>query len=880
MKKLAVSICVALAAFAAGAQNVTVDAVNRPAAKVFAELMEQSGKNFVYSGSLLRGMRVTVKAVDRPIAEVLDMMFRDTDIRYKIRGNNVILSRREKPEPRRVTVNGFVREAGSGEALIGAIVTDSASRAVTVANNGGFFSMTLPEGTTALTVSYPGLEPFSTGRIKLHSPLTLNVEMGEPSHTLAEVVVTATKNRSLAMESSSVGAVNLSRDAIASTPTIFGESDIIKSLQHEPGVSAGVEGMAGMYVHGGDSDENLYMLDNIPLYQVNHFGGLFSAFNTEAIRNVDFYKSAFPAKYDGRLSSFMDVHTRDGSLESHHGSFRLGLTSGSFNLDGPIWKGHTSYSIAIRRSWYDLISIPILAIVNHDNPDEETRGRYSFMDLNLKVNHHFSPRSSAHIMFYYGDDYLKSGSSSDVNVNHDGWFDDSTTRLHWGNLVFSAGWKYVFSPSIFGEITGAYTRYGSSMYYKYYSGEHRDGEITSWSDERIDSDNNIHDWILRADFDWRPVPGHTVNFGAGYTRHSFLPGRSTRSVKTDDVIITATDSVWTYRADEANIYIGDDWRVDDRWRVNVGIHGSLFRINGTTHAALSPRAAMRYTINDRWAAKASYSRTSQYVYQLAQSVISLPTDQWMPILPGQKPQTADKIAAGLYYAPAERWTISLEGYYKWLHDIVEYRDEYYTITPGMGWAARMTEGRGSSRGLDFKIEKSVGKFTGHISYSLMWADRQFPQKNHGRRFPARFDNRHKINIALNWKISKKWEMGAAWTGMSGNRITLPTQCWEDPGLGPWDSDMIHATDLNNYRLPFYHRLDLSFTRHTKHGFWNFSIYNAYCHLNTISVYRDYDSNDYQWVTLPDGTAMLYSRPVFQKVGVIPIIPSISYTWLF
>lgn len=309
MKKLAVSICMALAAFSAVAQNVTVDAVNRPAAKVFAELMEQSGKNFVYSGSLLHGMRVTVKAQDCPVAEVLDTMFRGTDIVYKIRGNNVILSRREKSEPRRVTVNGFVREAGSGEALIGAIVTDSASRAATVANNGGFFSMTLPEGTTSFTATYPGLEPFTTGRIKLHSPLTLNVEMGEPSHTLAEVVVTASKNRSLAMESSSVGAVNLTRDAIASTPTIFGESDIIKSLQHEPGVSAGIEGLAGMYVHGGDSDENLYMLDNIPLYQVNHFGGLFSAFNTEAIRNVDFYKSAFPAKYDGRLSSFMDVHT-------------------------------------------------------------------------------------------------------------------------------------------------------------------------------------------------------------------------------------------------------------------------------------------------------------------------------------------------------------------------------------------------------------------------------------------------------------------------------------------------------------------------------------------------------------------------------------------
>ncbi len=332
------------------------------------------------------------------------------------------------------------------------------------------------------------------------------------------------KNNSLAMESASIGALNIGRGIIASTPVIFGESDVIKALQLEPGVSPGVEGMAGMYVHGGNVDENLYMLDNIPLYQVNHFAGLFSAFNTEAIRNVDFYKSSFPAKYDGRLSSFMDVHTKDGSLEEHHGSVKLGLTSGAFNIDGPIWKGRTSYSFAIRRSWYDLLTIPAMAIYNSFSKDEKLETGFAFTDINAKINHRFSDRSSAYVMFYFGEDYLHVKQSWDKDVT-DGYYDLNKNNLRWGNLVASAGWNYVISPSIFGEFTAAYSRYSSRLSHYEEDGEKEEGRILSYSMSEVNSDNNIHDWIFRADFDWHPHSGHTVNFGASYVRHGFLPFR-------------------------------------------------------------------------------------------------------------------------------------------------------------------------------------------------------------------------------------------------------------------------------------------------------------------------------------------------------------------
>ena len=871
-KKFLLSLSFAMAYGVSLAAGVTIHAVRRSAEPVFIEIMKQSGKNYVYSSKLLDDLRVTIDVKDCPLEKALEIMFKDTPISYKIKGNNVILSRpakkKEKAQVKQRVVSGFVRESGSGEALVGAVVSSGSGNAAST-NVMGFYSMNVPEGKRNFRVSYPGYTPSLRERVEITGNTTLDFSLEPDGAVLNEVVVHGSKNNSLAMESASIGSLNLTKGVIASTPVVFGESDVIKTLQLEPGVSAGVEGMAGMYVHGGNVDENLYMIDNIPLYQVNHVGGLFSAFNTEAIRNVDFYKSSFPAKYDGRLSSFMDVHTKDGSLEEHHGSVRLGLTSGAFNIDGPIWKGHTSYSVAIRRSWYDVLTIPAFAIYNSFSKDEKNEIGLAFTDINAKISHRFSERSSAYAMFYYGEDYLHVKQKYDAEIEN-GWYDITQNNLRWGNLVASAGWNYVISPKIFGEFTAAYTRYSSRMSHAYEDGERQDGETTSYTLSEINSDNKIHDWIVRADFDWRPHGKHSVNFGASYIHHSFLPFRDKRTITSESLSQTLKDHVRMYHANEFNAYASGDWTAADNLRFNYGLHYSLFNIEGSTHMALSPRLSLRWTPAKDWAVKAGYSRTAQYVHQLIQSSLSLPTDQWIPVVGKQKPQTADKIFAGVYYSPETSLTFSVEGYWKWMRNLLDYVDEYYLLAPDLAWNAKMTEGKGTAKGIDFKISKEFGNLSGHVSYSLLWADRIFPDKNQGKKFPARFDNRHKINVLLNWKINPKWEMNVSWTGMSGNRITLPTQVWVDPGLGPWHYDMTLATEVNNYRLPFYHRMDLGFTRHTKHGFWNFSLYNAYCNMNTIGVRRDYQY-DYTTDKL---------KPVFQKIRIFPIIPSVSYTWIF
>lgn len=881
MRRLVLALAAVMMLSTAAARNVTVHAVDHPAEEVFRLIMARSGKNFVYESSLLKGLRVSVNVTDRPLSVALGQMFDGTDIEWRMKGDNVVLTRRVRAprlEVKRVRVSGFVTEHGSGEALIGAVVTDTVSHRSTAANARGFFSMSVPRGKARFVVTYPGMEAFDTGVIDLDGNLTLNASLGASRLTLDEVEVIGSRSRALTMESASMGTINLTRDAILSTPVIFGESDVIKSIQLEPGVSSGIEGMAGMMVHGGNDDENLYMLDNVPLYQVNHLGGLFSAFNTEAVRNVDFYKSSFPARYDGRLSSFMDVHTIDGSLERHNGTARLGLTSGAFSINGPIVSGQTTYMLAVRRSWYDLLTVPACAIINAIDGDSSTKTNfgYAFTDVNAKINHRLGNGSSIHAMFYYGDDYLRT-------KTEDSWSDATRDvekiNMRWGNLVASVGWNHVFSKSLFGELTAAYTRYRSTM-------DHRDewldandagepsitapGSVT----DALKSVNNINDWIVRADMDWRPTDSHTVNFGAGYTRHSFLPSRSTRTLSTVSMTTTARDSVMTYHADELNIYAGDDWDISRSLRVNFGAHFSLFAIDGKIHTGLSPRVSARWSITPSLAAKASYSRTTQYVHQLSQSSISLPTDQWIPITAAHRPQTADKVAVGAYYDLAGKFIVGVEGYMKWMDNLVDYRDEYYLLPPSAAWDAKLATGRGTAKGIDFKVAREVGRLTGHVAYSLLWADRTFAERNGGVTYPARNDNRHKINVMVNWKVNDRWEINTAWTGMSGNRVTLPLQNWSDPSLGPWHFDMTLKGPVNNLRLPFYHRLDLSFTRHTSHGFWNFSLYNAYCHMNVIAVTRGTTAD-----VTRSGSYTGYP-PVFQYVSLIPIIPSVSYTWTF
>lgn len=864
------------------AQNVSIEARGRNASSVFKELMKQTGKNFIYTSDLLKGMKVTIDAKNEPLAKVLDKMFSNTGVTYTIVGNNVTLKRANATKtPQNIALSGRVTEAATSEPIVGALVAIDGSTSGVFTNNAGLYSLRVPKGVCLIKVSYPGFLPQSV-RINTAHETHADVKLYADSTAgtnLKEVVVTADINNSIAMRSSEVGRINLNISDIKSTPAILGESDVVKTLQMQPGVSPGMEGLAGMYVHGGAADENLVLLDGVPLYQANHFGGLFSTFNVDVIKNVDFYKSSFPAAYGGRLSSVLDVHTKDGSTAGHHGSLRIGLTSGAFNIDGPISK-NTTYSLALRRSWYEVLSAPALALYNHFRQDNynKTVARYAFMDINAKVTHSFKNGGRLHAMFYYGDDYLKGGEKENERSNDENSETSVTSsdiaRLHWGNIVGSIGYNHPFSSTLFGEFSLSTTHFMSSIKRdsKVEEKSKETSEIVYGNSREWKSSNNITDLIARAAFSWNPLQGHKVDFGAEFTHHIFKPqeegtaiynGRDHYSFKLQKENITA---------EEGALYISDDWDITDPVRINAGLRGGFYYADGAKHFTLDPRASVRWAINDSWSVKGSYALMTQYVHQLNESFLALPTDRWVPIAGNLKPQRSHNLSAGVYFTFGDGYTVSAEGYWRWLKNVIDYTDFYYLLPQSTPWHELLTSGEGRARGLDFSLSKSFGKISGHIAYSLLWADRRYDNRNGGKWTPDRFDNRHKINIMVNWKINSRWSVNAAWTGMSGNRYTLQTQNYlvlpdtDIPFIdSEWSGSIDIAKEVNNRRLPFYHRLDLSASLTTKRGEWTFSLYNVYCNMNPVSVRKQF------W----------YNAPAkFQYFRLLPTIPGVSYTWYF
>lgn len=872
---------------------VTLNMQKASVREILDEIQKQTGVTFSYESSLLSGLqKTTFRADDEALTDCLTRLFANLPVVYKMTGNVVVLKRK----PKQVTVSGFVRDKRSAESLIGASVYEAHSRVGTASNNFGFFSLTLPPGDITIRSSYIGYTSHQHILNGLERDTVLAIEL-EPSASLEEVVITGQSNDKQSVLSTQMGALEINQQTIRSIPVMFGEADIIKTLQLTPGVSAGTEGTAGMYVRGGNVDENLFLIDGNPVYQINHIGGIFSAFNPEAISGMDFFKSGFPSRYGGRLSSVVDVHTKEGNMKEYHGSASIGLISGNLNFEGPIIKDRTSFNIGLRRTWLDVLSAPAVAIANKITKKDGTRlrARYAFHDLNLKVNHIFNDRSRMYLSLYNGNDVLKGGSTdfpdqdSDNNYNY-----DSDVSLRWGNIMATAGWTYVFNNRLFGKVSGVFTRYHSRLRNTEHDVVGNEGD-EDYSDSFRENETNtgITDFGLRTSFDYLPASAHHIRFGGDYLVHRFHPeyNRSVAYEKNEETSVEigqefANDLLWGH---EAGVYAEDDWTLSSAVRLNAGLRFSLFNVQGKTYTGLEPRVSLRWLLDDNLSFKASYSRMNQYVHLISNSFISLPTDAWMPVTRKLKPLISDQVSAGFYYNLNKEYNFSVEGYYKTLDNLLEYRDGH-TFTPSfVNWEDKLTAGEGSSYGAEFMVRKETGRTTGWVGYGLSWSDRQFDELNQGARYPARFDNRHKLNIVVMHKISPKVELSAAWSYASGNHVTLSLENYYENGTGSPTNNDNHYMDAsesidyyegrNNYQLPAYHRLDLGIKiyrpkKKGRMGIWTVSIYNVYSRMNPFMIYKS-DK------TVPDpGSSYGKNVPVFKTIGIMPIIPSISYTYKF
>lgn len=878
-------------------RKVTLNMQKASVREILDEIQKQTGVTFSYESSLLSGLpKTTFRADDEALEGCLTRLFVNLPVVYKMTGKIVVLKRK----PKQVTVSGFVRDKRSAESLIGASVYEAHSRVGTASNNFGFFSLTLPGGDITVRASYIGYTSRLYNFTDLDRDTVLTIEL-DPSAFLQEVVVTGQSTSKQSVLSTQMGALEINQQTIRSTPVMFGEADIIKTLQLTPGVSSGTEGTAGMYVRGGNVDENLFLIDGNPVYQINHIGGIFSAFNPEAISGMDFFKSGFPSRYGGRLSSVVDVHMKEGNMKEYHGSATLGLISGNLNFEGPIVKDRTSFNISLRRTWLDVLSAPALAIANKITKKDgtRTRARYAFHDLNLKLNHIFNDRSRLYFSLYNGNDVLKGGSTdfpSKHEVDNDYNY-DTDVSLRWGNIMATTGWTYVFNNRLFGKFSGVFTRYHSKLRSTEHDIEGQEGESDYYERFSESSTNTgIMDLGVRTSFDYLPVSSHHIRFGGDYLVHRFRPeyNHSSAFDKSQDFISEinkeyANDLLWGH---EAGVFAEDDWSLSPSVRINAGLRLSLFNVQGKTYTGLEPRVSFRWLLDENLSFKASYSRMNQYVHLISNSFISLPTDAWMPVTRKLKPLLSDQVSAGFYYDLNKTYSFSVEGYYKTMENLLEYRDGH-TFTPSyLNWENKLTAGEGRSYGAEFMVRKESGRTTGWIGYGLSWADRQFDELNLGKRFPARFDNRHKLNIVVMHKISPKVEISAAWSYASGNHVTLSLENYLENGSpnyvhsdgynmpysGSWGIDYYEGR--NNYQLPAYHRLDLGIKiyrpkKKGRMGIWTVSIYNVYSRMNPFMIHKtDKEVRD------PNSDYGYKFVPVFKTVGIMPIIPSISYTYKF
>ena len=777
------------------------------------------------------------------------------------------------------TVSGTVTDKVTGETLIGATVMDKNSGKGTITNSYGYYSLTLPGGEVVLRVSYVG---YKTIWDSISGNGDRRDYAMDPTTSLEEVVITA--DRITGHKSSQMSAIEVPVEQLRSVPVIFGEADVLKALQLLPGVQSGTEGMSGMYVRGGGPDENLFLLDGVPLYNVNHLGGFFSAFNSDAIKNVTLYKGSFPAHFGGRLSSVLDITTNNGNDKEYHGNVSVGLISAKVSVEGPIVKEKTTFSLSARRTYGDVLIQPFVSMVGLAEGLKTNVGYY-FYDLNAKVTHKFSNKSRLYASFYSGDDdvYFRIKTRSGLLYAND-YNEFMSMKYKWGNLVGSIRWNYELNPKLFMNVSGSYTRYRNNISL----GE----EIESWYGDdytyemaEMSYKSGIRDITGRADFDYAPNNDHAVKFGGNVTYHLFSP--ETFGVKMEEdydgtyTNMDTTIGMQKIRATELNGYIEDDWSLSESLKLNGGVLLSGFGVQGKFYPSVQPRLSGRWLLSDDLSIKAGYSYMTQYMHLLSNTSINLPTDLWVPVTARIAPMNAHQVAVGVFYNLKNLVDLSVEGYYKSMSNLMEYKDGASFFGSSLGWEDKVCMGDGWAYGVEFLAQKTLGDFTGWIGYTWSKTERRFDRPgeelNQGRVFPAKYDRRHDVSIVMMYKPNKKFDCSLTWVYNTGNATTLALQRYNEEHSGDYGYYQLdYVESRNNFRMPAYHRMDVSvnFHKQKKHGVrtWSVSVYNLYNRQNPFIIYQS-DNYHYNYDGVHYGSALV-------QLSIFPILPSLSYIYKF
>ncbi|MBK9013012.1 MAG: TonB-dependent receptor [Saprospiraceae bacterium] len=738
--------------------------------------MIDSGVRLTFNNNILPNeKRLTFRVENLPVGKVLPLMLAETDLTYEVVGSQIVIIKKPIPVSKKMfTLSGFITDADTGERIINAAVFDVKRKVGTYTNEFGYFSITLAEGPTQLQVSSLGYENDTLG-LTLISNQRLEIRLRP--QVLAEVVVNYFNDSSYLESEFNTFEINL--DQAGRMPSLGGETDVLRLAYTLPGIQTGADGFGGMSVRGGDIDQNLFLLDGVPVYNATHGLGIYSIYNTAAVRSAKILKGDFPAQYGGRISSIWDIQTKEGNLNKLQGEMEMGPSSLQTAIEGPLGKQKGSWFLSGRRALFDFFSVPITKKIRET---DNSAGflKYFFYDLNAKINYKITPDDRVYLSFYRGKDNFVD------NYDQYRWFQDTLSVVsneevvNWGNNVAAFRWNHVISEKIFANVTATYSQY-------FYNSEELIDLDLLTNEERILRDalflkykSSVKDLGLKTDFDYTTFRNHRFRFGTSFTKHRFQPG--VISFEELTVFNTETrDTIGAYlknplESTEFDAYVQDELKIGSSITANIGLRASALLVNGSDFFSAQPRLLFRFWEEQRMSFSLAATKNTQFLHLLSPTNIGLPKDLWVSATQKAKPQQSWHYSVGTTYQ-FHRWlSLDVLGYYKTLRNIIYFQGGGLENINSTNWQDQIGVGKGWAYGAELLLKMQRGKIGGWGGYTYAHSDRQFGEEvNNGKKYPLRLDRRHNFNLQFLYKFNPKWDFSAAFVFASGSAYTLATQ---------------------------------------------------------------------------------------------------------
>lgn len=759
-----------------------------------------------------------------------------------------------------IQISGYVTDASSGEPLIGVSVYCSQTQHGQATNAYGYYSINITKDNTySLSFSFIGYKTYVTNSSTLKNSV-LNIQL-KPGINLQEVSVSGTTPIE---KRSEISTLQLSMKEVCRLPSLGGESDLIKALQLLPGISQGSEGSSGMYVRGGSPDQNLILLDDVPMYYVNHLGGFVSTFNPDAINSAKVIKGGFPARFGSRLSSVLDIRMKNGDMTKHKGNATIGLVSSKFMVEGPIKKDTASYLISARRMMYDLLTRPLTPLLFNN-----VSMGYNFYDINVKLNYKPSYKDRLFLSFYSGDDRsVVTYKDNDNDI-------DTANKLRWGNTLGAIRWNHIYSPKIFSNITASYTQYRNTT--------KQDYEGTDY-ESNYEFLSKVSDLSLKADFEIYAKSFYTLRAGSSVIYHAYQPTQIQNAQNIDGIATDSTLINYFEEALETNLYIENELNLFSKLKANIGLRYTSYIVSEQGYHSFEPRLALNYSFIPGHSIKLGYAQMQQNIHLLTNNGIGMSSDYWLPATKKLTPELSWQYSIGWAHTTQNNgFEMSLESYYKKMNNLISFKDGISNFSGTQNWQEQIeSNGNGTSKGIECFIKKNKGYFTGWVGYTLSKTTRQFDNQNDGKTYSFKYDRLHDISIVLQHQLTPKIDLFASWVYHTGNAITLSTEHYRVPHeTMDYTNDNTSYVEIDIYkdrnssRMKAYHKLDvgINFVKEKKNGFrtWNISVYNLY---NKQNAYYYFWSNEISEDYETNKKKKLYQMTMF------PFIPSASYSFTF